>query len=238
MREVHGVTAICWQRVERTGLDDFGDESFREGLEILTRSLRDEARLNARGEGFIYVRASGAPAPAPAGRGLVPPPPRDRRGVGDRAVVRARLAPHRIHRAELPARPGSGRPLPAQLGVRAAVPAAVDGGRRRSADSAIGGQRCWQAAHHVPVDVHGPMECLDLMALDFKSQIFQAFAQIPGVLPVAGRAGRLHLHLRLPASGAQTAGLGRTAAAMAARRRPRTCCRWITSTPFSPMPAS
>ena len=33
--------------------------------------------------------------------------------------------------------------------------------------------------HHVPTDVHGPMECLDLMALDFKSQIFQAFAQIP-----------------------------------------------------------
>ena len=32
---------------------------------------------------------------------------------------------------------------------------------------------------HVPSDVHGPMECLDLMALDFKSQIFQAFAQIP-----------------------------------------------------------
>ena len=29
------------------------------------------------------------------------------------------------------------------------------------------------------LDVHGPMECLDLMALDFKSQIFQAFAQIP-----------------------------------------------------------
>ena len=33
--------------------------------------------------------------------------------------------------------------------------------------------------HHVPTDIHGPMECLDLMALDFKSQIFQAFAQIP-----------------------------------------------------------
>ncbi|HTI76559.1 MAG TPA: sulfotransferase, partial [Mycobacterium sp.] len=33
--------------------------------------------------------------------------------------------------------------------------------------------------HHVPVDAHGPMECLDLMALDFKSQIFQAYAQIP-----------------------------------------------------------
>ena len=30
--------------------------------------------------------------------------------------------------------------------------------------------------HHVPADTHGPMECLDLMALDFKSHIFQAFA--------------------------------------------------------------
>ena len=31
----------------------------------------------------------------------------------------------------------------------------------------------------MPTDIHGPMECLDLMALDFKSQIFQAFAQVP-----------------------------------------------------------
>jgi hypothetical protein len=29
-----------------TGLDDFGDDAFRQGLEILVRSLRDEARLN------------------------------------------------------------------------------------------------------------------------------------------------------------------------------------------------
>src|SRR4051794_15298158 len=42
--------------VERTGLDDFGDDSFREGLEIYVRSLRDEARLNARGEAFVYNR--------------------------------------------------------------------------------------------------------------------------------------------------------------------------------------
>ena len=42
--------------VERTGLDDFGDDSFREGLEILLRALADEARLNARGEGFVYHR--------------------------------------------------------------------------------------------------------------------------------------------------------------------------------------
>src|SRR4029079_18359031 len=42
--------------VERTGWNDFGDDSFREGLEILVKALRDEARLNDRGEGFIYAR--------------------------------------------------------------------------------------------------------------------------------------------------------------------------------------
>jgi hypothetical protein len=42
--------------VERTGLEDFGDDYFREGLEILVRALGEEARLNARGEGFVYHR--------------------------------------------------------------------------------------------------------------------------------------------------------------------------------------
>ena len=31
----------------------------------------------------------------------------------------------------------------------------------------------------MPGGTHGPMECLELMALDFKSHIFQAFVQIP-----------------------------------------------------------
>ena len=33
-----------------TGLDDFGDDSFREGLELLVRSLQHEAKLNAMGQ--------------------------------------------------------------------------------------------------------------------------------------------------------------------------------------------
>ena len=45
--------------VERTGLNQFGDDSFEEGLAILLTSLRDEARLNARGEAFIYDRITG-----------------------------------------------------------------------------------------------------------------------------------------------------------------------------------
>ena len=45
--------------IAQTGLDFFGDDSFREGLEILARSLRDEARLNAAGEAFLYPRIVG-----------------------------------------------------------------------------------------------------------------------------------------------------------------------------------
>src|SRR6516225_890264 len=45
--------------VAETGLDDFGDDSFREGLELLVRALRDEARLNAAGEGYLYPRITG-----------------------------------------------------------------------------------------------------------------------------------------------------------------------------------
>src|SRR3954469_10562545 len=45
--------------VAETGLDDFGDDSFREGLEILVRALDAEARLNATGEAFLYPRIVG-----------------------------------------------------------------------------------------------------------------------------------------------------------------------------------
>ena len=45
--------------VAETGLDDFGDDSFREGLEILVRGVADEARLNAAGEGYLYPRITG-----------------------------------------------------------------------------------------------------------------------------------------------------------------------------------
>ena len=44
--------------VAQTGLDDFGDDSFREGLEILVRSLRHEARLNAARRGVPVSRGS------------------------------------------------------------------------------------------------------------------------------------------------------------------------------------
>ena len=42
-----------------TGLDDFGVDDFREGLEILVRALREEARLNSMGETVLRQRIVG-----------------------------------------------------------------------------------------------------------------------------------------------------------------------------------
>ena len=43
----------------RTGLTDFGDDAFQEGLDILLSSLRDEARLHDCGQAFLHHRIVG-----------------------------------------------------------------------------------------------------------------------------------------------------------------------------------
>lgn len=176
MASFDGLTAAA---VQRTGLDDFGDDSFREGLEILVRALRDEARLNARGEAFIYDRIGlhlcqrlqvedwyrrhpeidDEPIDAPLfGLGL------PRTGSTALSFLLARDPHIRYLRSW-----ESTRPCPPPSTVRGDDPRIPPEAR-----PVVVGTR-----HHVPNDVAGPMECLDLMALDFKSQMFQAFAQIP-----------------------------------------------------------
>lgn len=165
--------------VHRTGLDDFGDDSFREGLEILVRALRTEARLNARGEAFLYHRIgqhldqrlqvedwfrrhpeiADEQIDAPLfGLGL------PRTGSTALSFLLAQDPAVRYLRSW-----ESGQPCP--------PPATVTGVDPRIPPDQLpvmAGSRL-----HVPSDPSGPMECLDLMALDFTSQIFQAFAQIP-----------------------------------------------------------
>jgi hypothetical protein len=164
--------------VERTGLDDFGDDSFREGLDILVRALNDEARLNARGEGFVYGRIGNhlcqrlqvedwyrrhpeiddVPIDKPLfGLGL------PRTGSTALSFLLAQDPHVRYLRSW-----ESGQPCPPPSTVHGDDP------RIPPEQRVVAGSR-----HHVPTDVHGPMECLDLMALDFKSQMFLAFAQIP-----------------------------------------------------------
>jgi hypothetical protein len=165
--------------VERTGFDDFGDDSFREGLEILLRALEDEARLNERGEAFVHGRIGvhlaqrlqvedwyrrhpeidDVPVEAPLfGMGL------PRTGSTALSFLLAQDPNVRYLRSW-----ESGQPCPPPSTVQGADP------RIPSTEvKVVAGSR-----HHVPIDIHGPMECLDLMCLDFKSQIFQAFAHIP-----------------------------------------------------------
>jgi hypothetical protein len=44
------------QVVEHTGLEDFGDHDFREGLDVLTESLTTQADLTELGEGILSLR--------------------------------------------------------------------------------------------------------------------------------------------------------------------------------------
>ena len=164
--------------ISQTGLDGFGDDSFREGLEILVRSLHEEARLNTIGEAFLYPRIIGhlaqrlqvedwygrhpeiddVPIVAPLfGLGL------PRTGSTALSFLLAQDPEIRYLRQW-----ESSEPCP--------PPSTVEGPDPRLPRAA--GVKAGTRAH-VPADVRGPMECLDLMALDFKTHIFQAFAQIP-----------------------------------------------------------
>ena len=175
MADVDGVVAAA---AAQTGLEDFGDDSFREGLELLLGSLRDEARLNARGEGFIYARVVNALSqrlqvedwyrrhpeiddvellPPLIGLGL------PRTGSTALSVLLAQDPAIRYLR-----RWESSQPCPPPSTVTGPDP-------RIPADE---GNKVGTRTH-VPTGTHAPMECLELMTLDFKSHIFQAFAQIP-----------------------------------------------------------
>jgi hypothetical protein len=162
----------------QTGLDDFGDTSYQEGLTVLLAALRDEARLNARGEDFIYPRITGylaqrlqvedwyrrhpeideVPIVAPLiGLGL------PRTGSTALSGLLAQDPDVRYLR-----RWESSQPCPPPSTVHGADP------RIPPDKGEMVGTR-----YHVPTDTHGPMECHELMALDFASHLFQSFAQIP-----------------------------------------------------------
>lgn len=170
--------AVLDEAATQTGLADFGDDAYAKGLDILLSALRDEAHLNERGQVFLHQRIVGylsqrlqveewfrrhpeindVPIRAPlVGLGL------PRTGSTALSMLLAQDPGVRYLR-----RWESSQPCPPPSTVRGAdarIPA--DKGE-------MVGTR-----YHVPGDTHGPMECHELMALDFKSHIFQSFAEIP-----------------------------------------------------------
>ncbi len=168
-----------------TGLDDFGDDSLKEGLEVLVRALREEANLNAGGEMVLELLITGylsqrlqiedwyrrhpeiddEPIAAPLfGLGL----PR----TGSTALsclLGEDPATRSLRRWE------SSQPCP--------PPSTVEGPDPRIAKTEAEYELQQQATPRmlalVPTTPTSPFECQELMGLDFKSHLFQAFAYVP-----------------------------------------------------------
>lgn len=166
----------------QTGLEDFGEDSFREGLEILVDSLNREARLNDLGERVLRERIL-----LYLSQRLQVEDWYRRHPEIDEEVIRAPLFGVSLPRTGssalsflLSSDPGvrylrvweSARPCP--------PPSTVEGPDPRRGALAGGLDESLKGGRRTPTGIDGAMECQDLMALDFKSQIFQALAQIPG----------------------------------------------------------
>lgn len=169
----------------QTGLDDFGDAAFMEGLDRLVRSLREEANLSAVGEmtlrQFIlgplvqrlqiedwyrrHPEIDDEPIDAPLiGLGL------PRTGSTALSFLLAEDPSARsLRRWEAP------EPCPPPSTVEGHDPR-ID--RARASVDAMQ-ELAPRFAAMLPSSATGPNECQDLMALDFKSHYFQAFAYIP-----------------------------------------------------------
>jgi hypothetical protein len=170
---------------ERTGLDDFGDDSFREGLEVLVLALRTEAKLNAVGQIVIpelilkhlgqrlkiedwyrlHPETADEPIVAPLiGLGL------PRTGSTALSALLAEDPEARSLR-----RWEAGEPCPPPSTVSGPDPRIAE----QEALQAMQDELSPRMSALVPSTPTGPHECQDLMALDFKSHYFQAFAYVP-----------------------------------------------------------
>jgi hypothetical protein len=168
-----------------TGLDDFGNDSFREGLEILVRALREEAQLNEIGELALRHRILGY-----LGQRLqiedwyrrhpeIDDEPIDEPLIG-LGLPRTGSTALSFLLGEDPGarslrRWESAQPCPPPSTVQPPDP------RIEQAEAEVEMQRRTtpRVLTLVPSTATGPFECQDMMALDFKSQLFQAFAYVP-----------------------------------------------------------
>ena len=169
---------------EQTGLTDFGDDSFREGLERLLRSLEDEANLSEFGAAVLPLLIGGKltsrlqiedwyrhhpeiddePIVAPLiGLGL------PRTGSTALSFLLAEDPEARSLRLW-----ESGQPCPPPSTVAPPDPRIA----ATEANMAIQEEMNPRLSSLVPSSPTGPMECQELMALDFRAHYFSAFADV------------------------------------------------------------
>ncbi|GFE90661.1 sulfotransferase family protein [Steroidobacter agaridevorans] len=163
-----------------TDLEDFGADDFLEGLQILVRALRTEAQLNALGEAVLRQRIVGH-----LKQRLQVEDWYRRHPEIETVVIRAPLIGLGLPRTGssalsclLAEDPNSRSLLTWEASEPCPPPATVVGPDPRI-ERARELSRRSNLKSHTPTSATGPIECQDLMALDFKAHIFQAFAQIP-----------------------------------------------------------
>lgn len=168
-----------------TGLSDFGDDSFREGLEVLVRSLNTEAKLSEFGSMAIpYVLMNSL-----AQRLQIEDWYNRHPEIDDEPIERPLIGlglPRTGSTALsnlLNEDPNAQSLLTWQSSSPCPPPSTVIGDDPRIAAAEQRHreqmERSPRMQQLVPSSPTGPMECQELMALDFKSQQFQAFAHIP-----------------------------------------------------------
>ena len=176
---------LIQQALERTGLDDFGGDSFVEALDVLVHSLRTEACLNELGELVLSEMIVGH--------------------LGQRLQVEDWYRRHPEIDDEVVERPLIGLGLP-RTGSTALANLLGEDPNARSLLQWFSGEPCpppstveppdpriaaTEANHEmqmammprmqqlVPASPTGPMECQQLMGLDLRSHYFQGFAHMP-----------------------------------------------------------
>lgn len=165
----------------QTGLADFGEDSFREGLEILLGALDSEARLNTIGEQLISGRVIGHLSQRLQIEDWYRRHPEiDEQHIEQPLIGLSLPRTGSTALSFLLACDPAARSLYREEAAEPCPPPAVRDQQRSDAAAAT------EALHnstglkpHVPSGERAPAECQDLMALDFRSHIFQAFAQIP-----------------------------------------------------------
>lgn len=173
--------AACVQ----TGLDDFGDGSFREGLDRLVDALRREATLNDMGRAVLPYLVTNLLAQ----RLQVEEWYRRHPEIDDEPIV-APLIGLGLPRTGstalsfLLAEDPNARSLRRWEAANPCPPPSTVAGPDPRIDQAIAAQAAQdeiapRLAALVPSTPTGPEECQDLMALSFRSHYFQAFAHIP-----------------------------------------------------------
>ncbi len=162
---------------QETGLHDYGTDTFREGLERLVNALNREAKLNATGETVLRDRILNHLKQ----RLQIEDWYRRQPEIDDEQIIKPLIGlslPRTGSTALsfLLAQDPNARSL---LRSEAAAPCPPPSTRPVGQPPADATDKIKGWKHHTPTGENAPAECQDLMALEFRSQLFIAFAQIP-----------------------------------------------------------